>query len=1119
MGTLRDFVNFGTSPWALLFPPLYIAAWSISLFLPPDIKPPGTPAPELQLTQNEIGALIPDLLGTAKMAGNLLFYGNEYAIKRGSGSTKRYWYIMTWGLGFFVGEGETLYTIFLDEKVLWKGTLNKPGSGGKQSITGLSGFTDSGYHSGSIDVYFGTSDQVADAAIGTMNGDATLNSPYRGLFYMIFKNCFIGVNSKRMPNISIVVRKSPVYAFNAKNTVGIYDYNPMHAIWHIMTKLTGLPSTWLDTTDFSAVADALGDDMPSGFVLKASNGAYGYIYSPIDFNGSLYAGCQTGQLLKWNGVDAWVVMAAPYSGWTANHYMQSIIEFNGKIYGGVGGGSNAAPLGCALLEWNGLDAWVMVAPQTTIGDGYDGQALNVIIEFDGTIFGGDRFGNLVRWNLVDAWQRVALRILPPEEIMSLEVYNNELYGGTYKARLFKYIEGSGWALAAPQIDGTTYQMRSMKSFNGKLYGATRYGHLLEWNGVDAWSIRLPDTAFNETYQWNMIIYQGSLYVGAWGGDGYRWDGSSDAWENAITRAVTYNSYNGMVVFNNKIYATTQGGGLVEWYIAVGCGISVLLANQDEALNYISTILLHIKGILQFQSDGKFHPKLIRNDYDAGTLQLLDENDLIEPPVFKRKHWIDTLNEIKVQYSFLDRNAAVIDLRQSTADPVAVDMGNYNVQGRTVSKTIQYALFTTNKNAVWAGRLDLLAASYPFAVLQFKVNRNMFQLLPGDCFKFSYAANGISNMICRVLNISEEELESEDITIDASEDFYSISSAITEYTDPTTPSVVLPDYTIVYYTYQKVMETPYDMVVDPAIIEVLPVACPTSSLDQGFEFDISLDGGASYTMIDDMENLVPCGTLVAEYPSTTYTIDNITGFTIDFEYGAFQIMSCAFSQAISGSVNVGLLGNEIIFFQNITLVSGTQYKIDVVFRGRMDTAKQTHAIGTVFYFLGVNSESVTTSGLIAGVTRGFKLIPYNDLFYGTVAGATNINLALTGRAQIPYPPVNLTANSEGILPTYTADIVLAWSPRKRGYGAGTGIPGTILPDGTWEGLFEVEIWVSGTLKRTTSAINAITWTYTSAMNTSDNGSLAASVLCKVLNYRTVDAVNYESTQAEITCKKV
>jgi hypothetical protein len=545
---------------------------------------------------------------------------------------------------------------------------------------------------------------------------------------------------------------------------------------------------------------------------------------------------------------------------------------------------------------------------------------------------------------------------------------------------------------------------------------------------------------------------------------------------------------------------------------------MLMGQQKSASSYIKSVLGHIDCILRYESDGKFRPKLIRNDYYVDALPLIDENDLLEKPVFERKHWIDTLNEVKVQYSLLDRDASVIDLRQATAEPVGVDLGNKGVQGRVVTKTIQFALFTTNKNATWAGRNAIQKASYPFAGLELKANRDSFQLQPGDCFKFSYADNGISNLIARVVNVSEDGLESEDITISAVEDFYSVANTITEYSSPADATVELPNYTIVYFTYQKVMETPFDLAEDTTIIEVMPVACATSALDNGFEFNISNDGGASYTMVDDMDNLASCGVLVDVYPDDTLTIDNEYGFVVDFIYGANQIADCSFSQALSGAQNIALLGDEIVFFQTISRVSGTQYRIGTVIRGRMDTVKQSHAENTVFYFLGSFSDSVTDPGLVAGTSRDFKLIPFNDLFYGRVDSATNINLTITGRALTPYMPVNLTANDEVLSPLYTADIVLEWSPRKRGLGAGTGIPGTILPTGLHEGYFEVEIWVSDSLVRTTTAIDADTWTYTEAMNTSDNGSLADSVLCKVRNYQTIDAHVYESDQVEITCIK-
>jgi len=82
------------------------------------------------------------------------------------------------------------------------------------------------------------------------------------------------------------------------------------------------------------------------------------------------------------------------------------------------------------------------------------------------------------------------------------------------------------------------------------------------------------------------------------------------------------------------------------------GISVLLKDQTNAMTYIQSINSHIDNILRYGSDGKFYTKLIRDDYVVDDLLLVDENTLLETPVFSRKAWIDTLNEIKVQYSEL-----------------------------------------------------------------------------------------------------------------------------------------------------------------------------------------------------------------------------------------------------------------------------------------------------------------------------------------------------------------------------------------------------------------------------------------------------------------------------------
>jgi hypothetical protein len=80
------------------------------------------------------------------------------------------------------------------------------------------------------------------------------------------------------------------------------------------------------------------------------------------------------------------------------------------------------------------------------------------------------------------------------------------------------------------------------------------------------------------------------------------------------------------------------------------GISMVIDTYQSAVSYLDSINSHVDNILRFGSDGKFHPKLIRDDYTPGDLIEISPSSLVEEPSFQRRSWIDTINEIKVQYS-------------------------------------------------------------------------------------------------------------------------------------------------------------------------------------------------------------------------------------------------------------------------------------------------------------------------------------------------------------------------------------------------------------------------------------------------------------------------------------
>lgn len=463
---------------------------------------------------------------------------------------------------------------------------------------------------------------------------------------------------------------------------------------------------------------------------------------------------------------------------------------------------------------------------------------------------------------------------------------------------------------------------------------------------------------------------------------------------------------------------------------------------------------------------------------------------------------------------------IIDLKESIVSPIAVDNGNVFLQDRIVSKTIKMALFTTNENAVWASRNVLRKVSYPYAQLQLTVNRNLFRLDVGDCFKFSYGPYSIVNMICRVMSIREEDLKSENIVISAIEDSFSIANVQEDYTEPTNQIQNEISYTALPFIYQDIFESPF--VLAGSEMELMPIAGRRRLSDLGYNVYMSVDDGASYSVIGAVSTLMPHGILYNAYSIDTYTIDDEVGFIIEFDFpeDMNNFESQTLLQVLSTTTNLAILGNELVSIQNITPDVDNRYILTGIIRGRYGTEKADYeAYDADFYFIQPLYPAITAEEIIPGVTRKFKLVPYNAKESGDISTAEEISLEIVGISKTPYKPINFLANGSSFASRYTDDIVLTWSPRYRGAGAGIGSPGNVLASTAREGLFRIEVFVSDVEVREITDIDAATWTYTEAMNLTDNGSLASSVTLKLYNFIEIDTIiTYESDAVEVVCKE-
>jgi len=231
--------------------------------LKPDVQSPGQPnLGDFSVNTAEEGLALPDLLGTSKLNGNIVYYTGDRVVEiteeqetggggKGGGSSTQtvvtgYNYYLTWAMVLCLGPVDKLYTIYKNnDEVVWSGDLSRPVSGGQETIT-LDGM-------GSATFYFGTNDQVANSSFAGLD---PYNIPYRNQCWILFNDCCIG-NYNRAPTMSFVVGKFPTASFNTNETVNTYDYNPAHAIYYICNTMVNMPSVYLDSITFSGAADTL----------------------------------------------------------------------------------------------------------------------------------------------------------------------------------------------------------------------------------------------------------------------------------------------------------------------------------------------------------------------------------------------------------------------------------------------------------------------------------------------------------------------------------------------------------------------------------------------------------------------------------------------------------------------------------------------------------------------------------------------------------------------------------------------------------------------------------------------------------------------------------------------
>jgi hypothetical protein len=296
---------------------------------------------------------------------------------------------------------------------------------------------------------------------------------------------------------------------------------------------------------------------------------------------------------------------------------------------------------------------------------------------------------------------------------------------------------------------------------------------------------------------------------------------------------------------------------------------------------------------------------------------------------------------------------------------------------------------------------------------------------------------------------------------------------------------------------------------PALLELLDVPILRDADDDaGFYAALAgvlsgWRGGVLYSSPDGVDytqaGAVVSGTAIG---AATTALGNWTGGnfwdegnTVTVRLGAGTLASSTRDAVLAGA-NTALLGGEIIQFRTATLVSGTTYTLSGLLRGRFGTeaGQSTHAIGDRFVLLqvaGMVRVDRPTSEL--NVARQYKGVSYG-LTIGAAAAQSFTN---TGVGKKPLAPVHLRGFRNA-----GNDAIFNWTRRTRVGAAWRDYVDASL--GETAESYEVDVMQGATVKRTLTS-STPTVTYTSAQQVTDFGSNQAIGTISVRVYQISAAV--------------
>jgi hypothetical protein len=206
-----------------------------------------------RLATNEGGRVLPVFWGTRWLGVTWvgdIFNVRTSEVRRKIGKKKQtvgHNYYASFAALVAVGKADEVAGVKFDDEWVFDGALQR----GSEDYVDLTL-----PNRGVLRLYWGTETQGIDPLLATASGQS--HSAYRGQIYVVGNNIFLGQDRTTVPNIEVLLRRSPAPSWRSTPFPGILEsHNPIYVLWDWWTNKRfgcGRPESELDIPSLAAAA-------------------------------------------------------------------------------------------------------------------------------------------------------------------------------------------------------------------------------------------------------------------------------------------------------------------------------------------------------------------------------------------------------------------------------------------------------------------------------------------------------------------------------------------------------------------------------------------------------------------------------------------------------------------------------------------------------------------------------------------------------------------------------------------------------------------------------------------------------------------------------------------------